>query len=336
VAVNLQVQLARQRDGQLDAGDFQVVEAPLPRPGQGQILVRAVYLSLDPYVRKAIRGDHPGHAALAEGDVIYGRSVCRVVRSHHDGYQAGDYLVAETGWRQHAAIGPEKIVQRIDPAAGPLSSAIGVLGMPGLTAWGSVEHLGKPVLGETVVVSAAAGPVGGCVGQLAKLRGARVVGIAGSPDKCDLVTKTYGFDACINYKQEGWQDALKAACPDGVDVYHDNIGGAFLMSMAPHLSLYARVIMCGRPNDYHSSNFDGVGLGPFIGRRAKMYGLVVYDYEPDFEHYLGLASRWVREGCLRIKEDRVDGLENAPAHFLKLMSGDNVGKAIVAVGPEKA
>lgn len=336
MAANLQVQLAKQRDGMPDAADFRVTEAPLPRPNPGELLVRSVYSSLDPYVRKAIRGDHPGHTKLVDGDVIYGRSVCRVVRSHHDDYQAGDYLVAETGWQQHAAIGVDKVVQRIDPAAGPLSSAIGALGMPGLTAWGSVEHLGKPSIGETLVVSAAAGPVGGCVGQLAKLRGARVVGIAGSREKCDLVTKTYGFDACVNYKTDGWEEALTPACPDGVDIYHDNVGGPLLNAMAKHLSLYARVVMCGRPADYHSKDFQGVGLGPFIGRRAKMFGLVVYDYEPDFDHYLKLASGWLREGRLKVKEDRVEGLQNAPAHFLKLMRGENVGKAIVAVGPEKA
>ncbi|MEQ8735762.1 MAG: NADP-dependent oxidoreductase [Rhodospirillaceae bacterium] len=336
MAVNLQVQLARQRDGMLDESDFRVVEAPMPRPVPGQLLVRTVYLSLDPYVRKAIRGDHPGHTMLTEGDVIYGRSVCRVVRSHDDTYQAGDYLVAETGWQQHAVIGPKKVVQRVDPSVGPLSTAVGPLGMPGLTAWGSVEHLGKPMLGETLVVSAAAGPVGGCVGQLAKLRGARVVGIAGSQEKCDLVTKSYGFDACVNYRKSGWQDALKAACPDGIDVYHDNVGGPLLMELAPHLSLYARVVMCGRPADYHSKTFQGIGLGPFIGRRAKMFGLVVYDYEGDLERYLHLASGWMRAGHLKVKEDRAEGLAAAPAQFLKLMRGENVGKAIVAVGPERA
>lgn len=336
MAANLQIQLATQRDGIPELSDFRVSETPIQRPAPGQLLVRTVYLSLDPYVRKAIRGDHPGHTALVEGDVIYGRSVCRVVRSHDDAYRAGDYLVAETGWQQHAVIGPEKVVQRVDPVAGPLSAAIGVLGMPGLTAWGSVEHLSQPSIGETLVVSAAAGPVGGCVGQLAKLRGARVIGIAGSRDKCDLVTKTYGFDACVNYKEQGWESQLKAMCPDGVAVYHDNVGGPLLMEMAKHLSLYARVVMCGRPADYHSPSYQGVGLGPFIGRRAKIFGLVVYDYEHDLDHYLGLASRWMRKGVLRVKEDRVDGLVKAPEHFLKLMRGENVGKAIVAVGPEKA
>ncbi len=334
--MNLQIQLAKQRDGMPELNDFRLAEAPLPRPAPGQMLVRTVYLSLDPYVRKAMRGDHPGHVELAEGDVIYGRSLCRVVRSHDAAYQVGDYLVAETGWQQHAVLGPEKVAQRVDPAVGPLSAAVGTLGMPGLTAWGSVEHLGRPVLGETLVVSAAAGPVGGCVGQLAKLRGARVIGIAGSSEKCDLVTKTYGFDACVNYKSNNWEAQLKAACPDGVDVYHDNVGGSLLQGLAKHLSLYARVVMCGRPADYHSSSFQGIGLGQFIGCRAKLYGLVVYDYEHDLERYVHLASRWMREGRLKIKEDRADGLENAPAHFLKLMRGENIGKAIVAVGPEKA
>jgi NADPH-dependent curcumin reductase CurA len=333
---NLQIQLARQRDGMPEAADFRAVETDMPRPGPGQILVRTVYLSLDPYVRKAIRGDHPGHAVLVEGDVIYGRSVCRVVRSDVAAYQPGDYLVAETGWQQHAVIGPEKVVQTVDPASGPLSSAIGVLGMPGLTAWGSVEHISKPTLGETLVVSAAAGPVGGCVGQLAKLRGARVVGIAGGPEKCDLVCKTYGFDACIDYKTDGWQDALKEACPEGVAVYHDNVGGPMLSAMAGQLALYARVVMCGRPADYHSPSFQGIQLGPFIGKRAKVFGMVVYDYEHDFDRYLRLASDWMRAGRLKVKEDHAEGLENAPAHFLKLMRGENMGKSIVAVGPERA
>ncbi len=336
MSANLQIQLVRQHDGMLEDSDFRCIEAEIPRPAPGQILVRTVYLSLDPYIRKAMRGDHPGHDILVEGDVIYGRGVCRVVRSNHDAYQPGDDLVAETGWQQHAVIGPEKVVQRVDPASGPLSTAIGALGMPGLTAWGSVEHLSKPSLGETLVVSASAGPVGACVGQLAKLRGARVVGIAGSREKCDLVTKTYGFDACVNYKTDGWEEQLKADCPGGVQVYHDNVGGPLLAAMAKHLALYARVVMCGRPADYHSKAFQGVGLGPFIGKRAKVFGMVVYDYESDFDRYIRLATDWTRAGRLKVKEDRAEGLENAPAHFLKLMRGENIGKAIVAVGPERA
>ncbi len=336
MGTNVQVQLVRQRDGMPEPDDFQLVETELPRAAPGQLLVRTIYLSLDPYVRKAIRGDHPGHTILTDGDVIYGRSVCRVVRSQSDEYRPGDYLVAETGWQQHAVIDPGKVVQRIDPADGPLSTAIGPFGMPGLTAWGSVEHLSRPSLGETLAVSAAAGPVGACVGQLAKLRGARVIGIAGSTEKCELVKTTYDFDACVNYKDDDWEDQLKSLCPDGINVYHDNVGGAFLSAMVKHLSLYARVVMCGRPGDYHSPSFSGVGLGPFIGKRAKVSGLVVYDYEPDLPKYIRLASVWMREGKLKVKEDRAEGIENTVTHFLKLMRGENVGKAIVAVGPEKA
>lgn len=336
MSVNQQIQLARQREGMPTLDDFRLEKTDMPWPEPGQILVRTIYLSLDPYIRKAIRGDHPGHSMLEQGNVVYGRSVCRVVRSQHDRFKKGDYLVAETGWQLHAAIWPEKVVQHIDPKAGPLSAAIGVLGMPGLTAWGSVEHLGQPTLGETLAVSAAAGPVGACVGQLAKLRGARVIGIAGSQEKCDLVIESYRFDDCINYRVNGWEDRLQAACPDGIQVYHDNVGGSFLSAMAKYLALYARVVMCGRPADYHTRKFSAVGLAPFIVKRAKVMGMVVYDFESDMEKYVKLASNWMHRGELKVKEDRAVGLENAPSHFLKLMRGENVGKAIVAVGPEKA
>ncbi|MSO98578.1 MAG: NADP-dependent oxidoreductase [Rhodospirillaceae bacterium] len=332
---NTQVQLRRQRDGLPDAADFQMGDATIPDLAEGEILVRSIYLSLDPYIRKAVRGDHPGHVALKPGDVIYGRSVCRVVRSRHADYKQGDFLVAETGWQHYAAISPKKIVQRIDPALGPLSTAIGVLGMPGLTAWGSVAHLATPTVGDTYVVSAAAGPVGGTVGQLAKLAGARVIGIAGGKEKCEVVTRGYGFDVCIDYKKEGWEAALQAACPNGIDIYHDNVGTPLLSVLVKYFNLYAKVVMCGRPGDYHSGEFQGISLGPFIGKRAQMKGLVVYDYEKDMPRYLRVASTLVREGKLRFKEDHADGIENTPAHFLKLMRGENIGKCIVAVGPEK-
>jgi NADPH-dependent curcumin reductase CurA len=332
---NTQVRLARQRDGMPDLDDFEVHVVALPEIADGEFLARTIYLSLDPYVRKAMRGDHPGHAKLAPGEVIYGRSVARVVRSRNADFKAGDYVVAETGWQNFAAIDAKKVVQRIDPALGPLSTAVGVLGMPGLTAWGSVAHVAKPNVGDTYVVSAAAGPVGGTAGQLAKLAGAYVVGIAGGKEKCDVAIRTYGFDACIDYKKENWEDALKGACPKGIDVYHDNVGAPLLNVLVKHFNLYARVVMCGRPGDYHSGDFEGLNLGPIIGKRAIVKGMVVYDYECDLPRFLRAASTAMREGKLRYKEDHVQGIENAPAHFLKLMRGENIGKAIVAVGPEK-
>lgn len=332
---NTQIQLRRQRDGLPALDDFQNVDAPISEPADGEFLVRVVYLSLDPYVRKAMRGDHPGHAALKPGDVIYGRSVCRVMRSRCAEVKQGDYLVAETGWQSFAVLNPAKIVQRIDPALGPLSTAIGVLGMPGLTAWAGVAHLGKPTLGETLVVSAAAGPVGGTVGQLAKLAGARAVGIAGGKEKCDVVMRTYGFDACVDYKKPGWEEALREACPEGIDVYHDNVGASVWNALSPQLAMHARIVLCGRPGDYHGGAQGEAVLVPVVVKRARMMGLVVYDYEHDMGRYQRLASSLMREGKLRTKEDHAQGLTNAPAHFLKLMKGENVGKAIVAVGPEK-
>lgn len=333
--VNRRVVVARQHDGMPSADDFAMAEAPLPSPGDGEILVRAVHLSLDPYIRKAIRGDHPGHRRLDPGDVIYGRSVCRVVQSRNTQFKVGDALVAETGWQLVAAIPASKVVQRIDEARGPLSAFIGILGMPGLTAWGSVAHLAPPRLGDTFVVSAAAGPVGGIAGQLARRAGARVVGIAGGPEKCRIVTAEYGFDACIDYKQPDWTEALASACPRGIDIYHDNVGGPVLTKLAKLLNLYATVVLCGRPGDYHGPTFDGVALGPFIGKRARLKGLVVYDYESDLNRYLTVASDMIRAGQLRIREDRAEGLEATPAHFMKVMRGENVGKALVTVGPER-
>jgi len=332
---NTQIKLSRQRDGLPAPDDFQTVDAVLPEVPEGTFLVRSIYLSLDPYIRKAMRGDHPGHAKLNPGDVIYGRSVCRVVRSRHADFKLGEYLVAETGWQTFAALTPDKIVHRIDPALGPLSTAIGVLGLPGLTAWASVAHLAPPEIGETYVVSAAAGPVGGTVGQLAKLAGARVVGIAGGKDKCDIVMRTYHFDACIDYKKEGWERALQDACPNGIDIYHDNVGASLLNVLVKYFNLYARVVMCGRPGDYHSSDFEGLNLGPIIGKRAQMKGLVVSGYAYDLGRYQRIASTLMREGKLRFKEDHITGIENTPAHFIKLMRGENIGKAMVIVGPEK-
>ncbi len=332
---NKQIVLKRQRDGVPAVDDFAVADGAMPQPGPGQLLVRNIYLSLDPFIRKAMRGDHHGYALLNPGDVIYGRNVARVVRSNHPDYAVGDVIVADTGWQQFAAIDGARAGDRIDQTLGPLSTSIGVLGMPGLTAWASVTHLIQPALGSTFVVSAAAGPVGAICGQLAKRAGARAVGIAGSAEKCQLVTRTYGFDACVNYKTNDWEEALKAACPDGIDGYHDNVGGAMLQAVGKQLNHYATVTLCGRPGDYFSSTFTPIQLGAFVGKRAKLKGLVVYDYQQDMPEYLRIAAPLVRDGKLKVKEDHVSGLENAPAHFVRLMKGDNVGKAIVAVGPEK-
>lgn len=338
---NKQIQLARQPDGEPQVSDFQVAETAIPTAGPGEFLARNVYLSLDPYMRGAIAGRHMGHNRLNQGDLIGGRCVAQVVESKHADYAEGDYIVIESGWQEYTVSdgGAKDEVRKIDPSAGPLSSALGVLGMPGLTAWAGVERLANPGLGDTFVVTAAAGPVGGTAGQLAKAKGCRAVGIAGSDEKCRIVVEEYGFDACVNYKNDDWEEALKAACPDGIDVYFDNVGGPVLDAITKQLNLYGKVIMCGLVSQYNRSGDDGWhghNMGPFVGKRAQLLGLVVYDYYDQMDAFLKAAVPLVKAGRLNFHEDVAQGIENAPAHFSKLMNGQNVGKAVVAIGPEKA
>ncbi len=336
---NIQIQLARQPDGEPKVSDFQVAETSIPSAGPGEFLARNIYLSLDPYMRGAISGRHMGHSRLNQGDLIGGRCVAQVIESKHADYAEGDYIVIESGWQQYFVSrgGAKDEVRKIDPAAGPLSAALGALGMPGLTAWAGVERLAAPGLGDTFVVTAAAGPVGGTAGQLAKAKGCRAVGIAGSDEKCRIVVEEYGFDACVNYKNDGWEDALKAACPDGIDVYFDNVGGPILDTITKQLNLYGKIILCGLVSQYNRSgdgDFHGHNMGPFVGKRAQLLGLVVYDYYDQMDQFLKAAVPLVKSGRLNFHEDRIQGLENAPPHFAKLMSGQNVGKALVAIGPE--
>ncbi len=337
---NLQVQLARQPEGEPKPSDFRVVPTDMPTVGDGQFLVRNIYLSLDPYMRGAIAGRHMGHTRQTQGDVIYGRCVAQVVASRKPGFRAGEHVVIESGWQQYYVSdgGAEDKVRKIDTASGaPLSAHIGVLGMPGLTAWAGVEKLANPGLGTTFVVTAAAGPVGGTAGQLAKAKGCRVVGIAGSDEKCRIVTSDYGFDACINYKNADWPARLKAACPDGIDTYFDNVGGEVLDTIAKQLNLHGKVIMCGLMSQYNrlaDGGTHGHNLGVFVGKRAELLGLVVYDYVAQMPAFHRAALQLMRAKRLAIREDRVDGLENAPAHFARLMGGANTGKALVKIASE--
>lgn len=336
---NTQIQLARQPDGEPQVSDFQVATTDIPTPGPGEFLARNIYLSLDPYMRGAISGRHMGHSRLNQGDLIGGRCVAQVIESKHADYAEGDYIVIESGWQSYCVSdgGAKDEVRKIDPNAGPLSSALGALGMPGLTAWAGVEKLASPGLGDTFVVTAAAGPVGGTAGQLAKAKGCRAVGIAGSDEKCRIVVEEYGFDACVNYKNDNWEEELKAACPDGIDVYFDNVGGPILDTITKQLNLYGKIIMCGLVSQYNrndDSDFAGHNMGPFVGKRAQLLGLVVYDYYHQIDEFLKEAVPLVKDGRLKFHEDCAQGIEKAPEHFAKLMSGQNVGKAMVAIGPE--
>lgn len=317
------------------AADFDFAEEELAAPGTGELLVRVVYLSLDPYVGSALRGRHMTPQPLP-GDLIPGNGIGQVIASADPDFQEGDYVAGEMGWRDHVLVQAANM-RRIDPDIAPLSTQIGVAGMPGLTAWASMHHLAEIKPGDQVLVSSAAGPVGGTVGQMARILGAsRVVGIAGSEEKCALVTDTYGFDACVNYRDADWKDRLAAAMPDGIDVYHDNVGGELLDTALQNLANYGRVILCGLASQYQADERpSGPNPAVFIVKRAKVMGLVVYDFLNEQQDVTQKVGKWIGDGKLYYVEDRATGLEQAPDLFEKLMTGKNLGKTIVAVGPEK-
>lgn len=322
------------------AEDFTAIDVPSPECPEGGVVVRVIYLSLDPYVGSRLRGRHMGETPPApmEG-AIPGAIVGQVIESRAAGIAEGDYVHAmEGGWQEYCAL-PSGHFRKLDPNAAPLRAHIGVLGMPGLTAWAGITQLAKVGAGDVVLVDAAAGAVGGTAGQIARIQGAsKVVGIAGGAEKCRLVTETYGFDACIDYKAEGWQGALKEALPEGASVFFENVSAEMAMIALSVSRPYVRGVLCGLADAYQASTPQAHALnaGAIIGKRAQMLGLVVYDFYPRWDEYAAEASAWIKEGKLAFAEDHADGLDSAPALFGKLMRGANVGKPIITVSEENA
>lgn len=316
------------------ASDFTVINAPYPECPEGGVVARTIYLSLDPYVGSVLRGRHLGERRPVEGDVAPARGIGEIVASKTARLAPGDLVRAEFGWRD-AAIVPGN-AERIDAEAAPLSAQLGAAGMPGLTAYAGLRHLAEVKTGDCVFVSSAAGAVGGTAGQIARILGARrVVGAAGSAEKCALVRSAYGFDDCLDYRAPDFRARLKEAFADGIDVYFDNVGGDLLNAALENLALYGRVVLCGLASQYQAETRPaGPNPGVYIGKRAQIFGLVVYDFMGEQAEFTRLAGRWIREGRLVIREDRAEGLAAAPALFERLMRGENVGKAIVAVGAE--
>lgn len=331
----LQVVLARPLDKAPVAADFRIERAPVPELSDGELLVRTIYLSLDPYVGSVLRGRHMGERQPQPGDVVPGRGIGEVIKSRDPLFKAGDIVRGEVGWRDQTVMRAAD-ARKLAKADAPLSAQLGVAGMPGLTAYAGIKHLAKVREGDRVLISSAAGGVGGAAGQIASIFGAAsVVGLAGSDEKCALVKSAYGFDDCLNYRREGWKDRLKAAFPTGATVYFDNVGGDMLMTALANLALYGRVVLCGLASQYHADDRPvGPNPGIYIGKRAQVFGLVVYDFEKEQADFTRQAGEWIRAGKLVVQEDRADGLENAPALFERLIRGDNVGKAIVVVGEE--
>ncbi len=316
--------------------DFSSDTVDVAAPAAGQFLSRTIWLSLDPYLRNVMKG-HPLYGVqLRPGDPMFGETVSQIVESRHPGYSAGDYVLVKNGWQEYA-LSDGQGVRKLDPESAPLSTALGVLGIPGLTGYAGLVYLGEPKPGETVVVSAATGPVGSTVGQVARLVGARAVGIAGSDAKCRYAVEELGYDACVNYRAGDLRALLKQACPGGIDVYFDNVGGEVLAAALGNLALRARVVLCGMIEAYSAeSPPPGPFLGPVVAARATIRGLVVYDHLARLPELQRVVGGWIREGRFRYREDVTEGLEHAPEAFCRLMRGENFGKTLVRVARESA
>jgi NADPH-dependent curcumin reductase CurA len=323
-----EVFLAKTPTGHPEEEHFGIRSVPMPEPGDGDVLCATEYLSLDPYMRGQISGRHLS-GSVQPGDTMRGETVSRVIASNSDSLNVGDRVNAFGGWRTHSLHKASEVRKLPDDFPQP-SLALSTLGMPGLTAWAGLYEQAKPKAGETVVIPAATGAVGAVAGQLARELGCRVIGIAGSEEKCKLATETLGYDACINRREDDLAEALTRHCPQGIDVYFDLVGGEMLNTASKQLALGARVILCGLMADYNSDKgTPAPALGLWIKARAVLYGLVVYDFEAQRQEFLDLAIPLIRAGRIAMREDIAEGIEAAPAAFCRLMRGENVGKALV-------
>jgi NADPH-dependent curcumin reductase len=332
-AVNHQFRLAARPDGMVGPEHFDYVEEPLPELADGQVLIKTAYISLDPAMRGWMSEGRSYIPPVQIGEVMRAGTVGEVVESKGQKFAVGDHV---TGWLgvQEYAVCDENAVFKVDAGEIPLTTYLGALGMPGLTAYFGLLDVGAPKEGETVVVSGAAGAVGSVVGQIAKIKGCRVVGIAGGPDKCAWIVDELGFDAAIDYKSEDVGDALRKHCPEGVDVYFDNVGGEILDAALARLARGARVVICGAISQYNkmTSMSGPSNYMSLLVNRARMEGFVVIDYMGRAPEAVGEMSGWIAEGKLVAREDVVEGFESFPHALQKLFRGENVGKLVLKVG----
>lgn len=328
---NTQILFAKRPEGVPSEDDFQIVRVPLREPSEGEVLRRTLYLSVDPYMRGRMSTQKSYAEGAKLGEPMVGQTVAEVIASKNPRFSAGDIVLTSDGWQAYG-LSDGKGLRKIDPKMGPVSWSLGVLGMVGLTAYVALLDIGKPKEGETVVVSAAAGAVGSIAGQIAKIKGCRAVGTAGSDEKCAWVTGELGFDACINYKTQDLKAALKETCPNGIDIYVDNVGGAVLDAVLRRINLHARIPLVGLISQYNATtSVPGPNLSPLIVSRALIQGMLVFDHTDRLPDFLRDMSQWLREGKMRYREDVVEGLENAPRAFIGLFRGENIGKRIVKV-----
>ena len=333
-----QIRLARRPVGEPKDDDFEITTVEVPALEDGQVLLRTLYLSLDPYMRGRMSDAESYATPVALGDVMVGQTVCEVLESRSDRRQVGDIVLAYTGWQTHA-VTAARATRKLDPSGLPVSTALGVLGMPGFTAYAGLLEIGRPKPGETVVVAAATGPVGSAVGQIARVKGARAVGIAGGPEKVRALVDDFGFDAALDHRSPTFREDLKAATPDGIDVYFENVGGRVAHEVTKRLNKFARVPVCGLVADY---NLHEVPNGPdrlpgymsrILTKSLTVRGFIQDEFVPTHhEQFVRDMGEWVSSGAVRYREDVVAGLENTIDAFRGLLAGRNFGKLIVQIG----
>ena len=333
--VNRKITLAERPLGHPTQSDFRLVESSIPVPGEGEVLIQAIWLSLDPYQRGRMRGGPSYAAPLELGEVITGGVVGRVIESRTPAFNIGDVVEGPLGWQEYD-LSDGRNLRKVDITMGPLSTALGVLGMPGMTAYFGFLDVGQPRPGDTVVISAASGAVGQVVGQIAKIMGCRAVGIAGSQEKVDYIVDDLGFDAGINYRTQNVDTALAAECPLGVDVYFDNVGGTVTDAVLEHINTGARVVICGQISQYNLAEPEPGprNLGLLTIHQARMEGFLVFQFAHRYEEGRQRIAGWMKAGKVKYKEDVVEGVENAPTAFIGLMKGQNFGKLLIKVSNE--
>ncbi len=335
-----QIVLVARPKGRPSLDDFRLEEMPMPALAPGGLVLRTLYHSLDPYMRGRMDERKSYAPPIRIGQVMGAEGVAEVIASDHPDYQVGDIVLAPTGWSSHAASNGTGL-RKLDPAAAPITTGLGVLGMPGFTAYSGLHVIGRPKERDTVVVAAAAGPVGSLVGQLARMAGARAIGIAGGADKCAYVRDELGFDAALDHRAPDFPDALAKACPDGIDVYFENVGGAVWQAVLPLLNKFARVPVCGLIAQYNGTSEVGgpdrlaATMREILSRSLLLRGFINSEFVA--EHYgdfLRVVGDGVRDGRIRYKEDVTDGLENAPATFIGMLEGKTFGKTLIRVASD--
>ena len=337
---NRRIVLASRPDGAPTEQNFRLETSPKPVPNEGEILLRSIYLSLDPYMRGRM-SDAPSYADPVEvGAVMVGATVCQVEVSRHPDYQVGDWILANSGWQDYMLSNGAELTRLGKKPDNP-SYALGIMGMPGFTAYVGLLDIGQPKQGDTLVVAAATGPVGATVGQIGKLKGCRVVGVAGGSEKCTYAKDVLGFDVCLDHKATDFREQLKEACPDGIDIYFESVGGKVFDAVLPRLNIGARIPVCGLISRYNATKLpDGPDrlsllMGNVLVKRLKIQGFIIFDYyDQRYESFAQDMSDWLNSGQIKYREHLVEGLESAPQAFIGLLEGQNFGKLAIQVNKE--